>query len=497
LSLPVIIPIDIPDAPVYQAPSFDGVRPIFDAIPPSDLDRTYRTTYDTIAPAMRNAITAEFDAFLDREFPNFRTGLQAIEDRLATYLQGGTALTPAIEDAIYARMQDKVNAEGRRTTAKNWSEAARAGHTIPPQMLLNIQMEADQAGRDNLARAAAEIAIDQAKREQENLQFAVKQSTELRKIAIDAGLSYYGHLVQLNGQALEYVRSLVDTIVKVYDLKARYAEIQTRIYEADARVYEARQRGAMAVIEAYRALIAGEEAKASVNRAQVDLYRSRIEAVQAEASVYRTLVEALGLQVSIKKLEVELYDSRVRAFGSQVNAYTARWQGYEAGVRGESAKVQASAEGVKAFATQVTAYAETVRAKAAGITALSSINESKVRVYHEQIEAFRALTMGQAEAIRAEVESFDATIKGFIAKANAISEKSRAEIASYEAGMRAVIATVEIFMEELRESDKMRLARAEGMAKISVSVADIYGRVAGAAVSGMNSLVSSSETQSS
>src|SRR5579862_1560985 len=202
IAVPDLIPLDIPDAPTYQPPAFDGVRPIFDAVAPTDLDVTFRQQFDTISPAMRAAVESQFDAFMAKNFPDFAPGLAAIEARLQTYLAGGTALSPDIEDAIYSRTQTKIEADGRRKREQNWGEAARAGHTIPNAILINLQSELEQAGLQEGGEAAREIAIDQAKREQDNLQFAVRQSTDLRKIAIDSAVMYYGHLATLNGQAI-------------------------------------------------------------------------------------------------------------------------------------------------------------------------------------------------------------------------------------------------------------------------------------------------------
>lgn len=485
---PVLTPIVIPTAPTYAAPEFFGVRPTDPGAPPSGLDATLRAQYDQIGPVMRAAVTDQLDSFLDREFPQFRSGMAAIETRLATYLAGGSALSPATENQIFARTLDKMNAEAKRAQQETWSKAARAGHTIPGAILLNQLKDVDQARRDNNSRGAIEIAVKQAELEQQNLQFAVTASASLRHTAINAGLAYYSGLVQLNGQALEYARSVVDTIVKAYDIATKYAEVQARIYESDARVFEARLHGAMAELEAYEHQIRGLEAQANVDTARVNAFRALVESVKAEADVYRAQIEALLAKSSIEKLKVELYQARVQAYAAQVNAYTAQWQGYEAAVRGEAAKQQASAEQQRAFQSEVAAYSETVRALAVEIDSQVKTNESKMHGYGIEAQVYAAVVSAESEAVRAEILSYDETIKAFIAKSAAIADKSRAETARFETTQRAIVEGSRLFITTIQEAYRADITRIEAAAKVSEITGESYSKLAQSALSGMNSL---------
>ena len=485
---PQILSITVPAAPTYQAPQFNGVAPVFNAPMPTGLDDQFRTNYSQISPVIVNAVTTQVDAFIDKEFPQFRTGLAAIEARLQTYLAGGSALTPQVEDAIYNRTLDKTNVDAKRASQEAWGKGARAGFTIPPPSLLSQQQDIDQERRANNARAATEIAVKQAELEQSNLQFAVTKSTELRKIAIDAGLAYYNGLVTLNGQAIEYARSVVEYVVKAFDIAARYAETQARIYEADANVYRAQLEGAMQVLHAYEATVRGLEAQVNVNRAQVDAYNARISAIKTEGDVYRSAVDAVVAQAGLQRILVELYDSRVKAYGSQVNAYSARWQGYEAAVRGQAAKMTVSAEQARAFEAQVNAFSAKVRAQATAIESTATTNRQLVDTYKARVQAYAELQHAKAEAVGIDVSIFDAGVKSFIAKASAYSEFSRAQSAQYEVQLRGLIAEANLYMEQLREFHHLDITRVTGIAQVSQTIGLEYGAMAQAAMSGMNTL---------
>ena len=491
---PDIISITIPDAPIYAAPEFTGTRPVFDVAMPTGLDATMRTQYQTISPVMRDAVTSQIDAFIDREFPNYRAGLAKIEDRLNTYLAGGSALSTEIENAIYNRTLDKTNTEARRGSDKAWGEAAKAGYTMPTAYLLAKKQDIDQMRRDNNARAAIDIAVKQAELEQQNLQFAVTQSANLRQLAISSALNYYSGLVQINGQALEYSRSIVDAIVKSFDIAARYAEVQTRIYEAEARIYETKLRGAMAAFEAYTAKIRGLEAQSNVNMAQVQVFKARLEAVMAEANVYRAEVDGALAKATIERSKVDIFQARVQAYGAQVNAATAAWQGYVAACQGESAKVSASAEAVRAWTAKVNAYSAEVSAKGMEIQAIAGANDAKARAFSAEASAFSAQVQAESAAVQAEVMSYDETLKAYQAKANVIARRSETQIRAYEVALRQLESQAQMQFQYLKEANDMRISKATGMARISESLANTHGQSAQAALSGMNSLASVAAT---
>ena len=486
---PTIVQIRVPTAPAYAEPAFLGKSPDDPAPPPQNLDTTMRAAYTDISPVMREAVTAYVDNFIDSEFPQFRTGLAKVEARLDIYLSGGTALVPAVDDAILSGAQSKSDAEYRRARDGLYEEGARMGHTVLGPTLVSKAQQIDKSRRDANTAAVRERMVKVYELEQQNMQFAVTQSANLRGVMINAALGYFNGLVQINGQALEYARSIVDAIVRTYELAARHAEIQARIYESEAQVFDAKVKGALGVLEAYNAEVRGLEAQANVDRAMVDVYRSQVEAIQAEAMVYRAQVDAALAKAQIARLQVEVYQARVQAYGAQVNAYTARWGGYRAAVEGQIANIQASAEQVRGFEAQSRSYQAIIGARVSQIDGLLKVNEGNLREYTAQVEAYGVRVRALAEVNRAQIESFDATIKSFIAKANAISEHSRAEIAQFEAALRAVIANAEMAFRLLHERHDLDIHRAEGIAALSTAAAHNYTGLAQSAMSGMNTLV--------
>jgi len=493
---PVIIDVVIPPMPTYTPPEFTGVKPSDPGAPPSNLDTLMQTNYGVAYTNMSANTSAAIDTFLDREFPQFRTGIAALETRLATYLQGGTALTPAVENAIYNRTLDKTNSDATRAKSEAWGKAARAGFTMPTPMLLAQSRDIDLERRNNNARAATDIAVKQAELEQQNLQFAVTQSSSLRQVMLTSAMAYFNGLVQINGQALEYARAVVDAVVKAYDIATRYSEVQVRIYESEANVFRAKLEASLAVIQAYEAQIRGVEAQVNVDNAKVTLYRSQLEGAMTQANVYKSQVEAVQAQIEVEKLKIDLYGSKVQAYVAQVNGFTAQWNGYSAAVQGRLGAVQASGEQIKAYAARVNAYQALVQAKSTEIESKARINAQKLDAYRIDVEAYRSLVNATVEQVSIGIKSYDATIQGFIAKANAISAKSQSEVAVYEVGLRGLIEAARLQFEYVREHDMRMIARAEGTARIAEAIGHVYSGLAQSTMAGMNTLAATTQSSS-
>lgn len=490
IPVPNITPITVDSPPPYVAPPFTGIRPNITVTTPTDLDITFRNAFQASSQEQIAVSQEALEAFLDRDFPQFREAIATLEAKLATFLAGGTALSEEVEDRIFSRLQDKISTDGQRARDAALEDYRRAGWTMfAPTLAANLA-KVEQDMRDNLGRGATEIAIKQAELEQDNVKYALAQTITFRQTALSAAMQFYSGVIQSNGQAIEYAKGVVQAIVATYEVATKIAEIQVRIYEGDARVFEARLKGAMAVIEAYKAKIDGLLAQADVDTALVNQYKARIEAVQAEATVYRATIEGLSAQAQIKRLFVEIYQARTSAYVAQVNAQTAQWQAYEAATRGETARINALKAQEEIALAQVQAQVEIVKARTMQVDAIARANQATVSVYTAQVQAFSALVDAEAKAIQAEVSSFDATLRAYVANCQAQSEHSKAEVAGFQVSHQAMIETAKLYYQNLIERSKIHLDKIKAAASIHAEGAKEYAEVAKAALSGMNTVAS-------
>lgn len=493
---PVIAAPSLPDrieptAPTIALPSFDGVAPTGDLTPPADLAGQMVAAYNDVRPAMVATLEAHTDAWLTRHNPEFFTQLQRIEDQLATYLAGGTGLSSDVEDAIYERAKDKEIAEARRSSRQAYANAAARGFTIPDGAVFSQDARARQSASDNLARSANEIAIKQAEMEQANLQFAVTTSASLRQAALSASLSYHSNLISLNGQALEYARNVVANVVEVYNLTVRAFGAKLEAYRAEAAVYDTRLKAALASLDVYRTQIDALRALTDVDRAKVDVYRAQLGALETRANIYRTQVQTIVERANLEKMKVDLFRTRVEAYVATVQGKRAEYDGYNAAINGQEALVRIYGSQVDSYKAELDGFRAKIDAQAATIRAQAQTNDALATRYRAELDAYSTVVDARGKKANLELDVQRAELNAFEAQARTTLETIRLQATVYEANSRIVLENTRLEVETLIKNAQMVVERAKTIADLGVASAKVYEGMAGAALSGMNTLVAS------
>jgi regulator of RNase E activity RraB len=495
IDAPVIPDRASPLRPDVSLPGFDALRPTDLAPAPTDLNAQFIAAYQSAQPNMVAAIEGYLDGMLARYNPNYKPAMAAIEAQLAKYLAGGTALNPDVENAIYERSRSKGNADYLRTRQTAFEDAARRGFTLPDGALNSAINGARQAAADNNAAGARDIVVQQAEMEQKNLQFAVTTSTTLRQAVLSASISYHGNLIQINGQAIEYARNVLQALVDVYEAAVRAYGARVDAYRADAVVYETRLKSALAGIELYKADIQALEALTRVDVARIDVYKARIEVQQALVNIYRGQIDAIIAKMSVEKLKVEIFQAQVQGYSALVNAKQAEYQGYTAAIQGENAKALMYSEQVRGFVANVQAYQTTIQAKSEVVRAAATTNEARSRSYASTLAGYTAVVQARGEVARTKLENQRQTIVAFQATAIAQEANSRLQTDWYKSVASVIIENARLSVSTALSIASQNLERSKATAQLGTSSAQVYSQVASAAMSGINTLVSQQTTQ--
>ena len=495
LTPPTLTDITVPGAPIVQIPEFDAVRPDTSLQEPGNLEAQFRQDFRDQAGSMARVLEGELDAYMAKINPQFHSQMAAIEDRLSRYLAGGTGFTPAVENAIWNRAVDKIDGEFRRARDAAYDDAARRGFTLPTGALHSTLVQSRQAAADASARAAMDIAIKQAEIEQANLQFAVTQSASLRQVALQATQSWAGNLVQINGQALEFAKGVLQAAIELYEIRAKTVQIRVQLYQAEAEVYQHRLKAALAVYDAYQAHIEGLKAQVGVDAARVQAFQAQADGYAALANAYKAVIDGLATRAQIEKLKVDAFGAEVNAFQAQVQAKTAEWQGFRAQLEGETIKLDAYGKEVQAHGQEVDAYQAQVQAQSIAIQAVSSANEAAARTYQAAVSAYSALVQGRSSVVEAEIKSFESTLRGWTAGVQAKESEARVKIANNQANAQATISAYQQNSHIVLANMDMNYKRMNDMSRVGVAGAEVFGKMASSALSGMNALAASVENQ--
>jgi len=472
----------------FTVPTFNGYRPEDSSVAPTNLPGQFQTAYSNAGPSTIAMVNGYVDAMLAQYNPRYAEQMAAIENQLATYMAGGTGLNPAAENAIYERSRSKADSEARRVRDGALKDMAERGFTLPTGALISSIQQARQAGADINAQAAREIVVMQAEMEQKNLQFAVSTSANLRTTLLNASLSYMQNLVSINGQAIDYAKSVLGMVVETYNIAQKVFTSKLDAYRADAAVYETQLKSAMGAVEMYKAEIDGFSALVNSDRQQVEVYKARVETLQTLSNVYKSQIEATVAEASLEKLKLELFQAKVQSYSSMVNAKNAEWQAYQAELSGEVAKVGVYRAEVDAYQAEVQGFRATIDAKVAAVQAQSAQNSAITQQNVAAQDVYKVTLQQKGEIARTKIANGQLLVQAYEANAQATTANARTYAEYFKAVSSVNIESSKTGIQAVLAATQIAQANAQNIARVASSNAQVYGQLASSALAGMNTL---------
>lgn len=485
---PVIPERTEPTAPTVSLPSFEGVAPSGMPNAPTDYDARFASAYADKSVGMISMLNGYLDAQLLKINPRFYSQMAAIENQLATYLAGGTGLKPTVETAIYNRARERNDAEAARARDAAYAEAASRGFTIPSGALLASIARARQEAANNNSKVSADIAIAQAKMEQDNLQFAVTTSANLRTAVLNASLQYHQNLVSVNGAALDYAKTVLSSLIEVYNTAVKAFATKLDAYKAEVVVYEARLKAAMSSIDLYQAEINSMMALVNMDKTKVDVYKARIDSLTSLSNVYRAQIEAVQGRVNLEKLQLDVFQSQVQAYTAQVQGKNAEWQGYTAALEGEAARVKIYGEQVDAYNAQVQGYKAEIEAKTQVVQAQALTNKARADNYAATLSGYAAVIEARGKKASVTLENQRQSILAFQAQVQASIANAQLQNEYYKSITTTVIENAKLRLSAQIQTAESTRAFGQSMATLGTANAQIFANLASAGLSGMNTL---------
>jgi hypothetical protein len=254
-----------PDKPNVLIPPFN---------PTEDLSGLFSGAVGTTDASFRADFTDKANTFLNTWFPDFLTRLRtAVDDWLYnTITVGGTGIPANIENAIWERSRNRELQEAERLKSEAIETWASRGFSLPQGVLVATLMAIDQETANKNSTHNRDVAIEQAKREIENIRFAVERGVQFRLGVVQALISYLNAFFDVPRLATDrariqselksrlwessavYYRALIDAARLTLDYDKlevdRDLTIEGHTVESFARHIEARVHAAIAAAEA-------------------------------------------------------------------------------------------------------------------------------------------------------------------------------------------------------------------------------------------------------
>lgn len=493
---PVITDVTIPNAPKVSVPEFKATRPNLDLSAPEDLEERFRLDFADQSGRLRSDLDSAIDAQLAKINPRFHEQMAAIETRLAKYVEGGTALAPHVETALWARGAEKNAQEYLRVRDTVYQEGAARGFTIPGGAQFSAAVQARQAAADNNARMAIEIAIKQAELEQQNLQWAVVQSTNLRQMVLASTQQWATTLVQLNGQALEFAKGVMGAIVSLYDIRVKMAGAQVEVYKAEAMVFDSLLRATLAEYEVYQAQVSALRAQVSVDEAKVQAFSAKMNGLAVMGNAYKAAVDSVVARAQIEKLKTEVFGTEVQAFSAAVQGKSAEWEAYKAQLQGNSEQWRAYQAESQGYAEKVRAWQASIAAQGTVAESISAENRALLATFEAQVKAYDSLIEAEATRVKTDILAYDGELKGYVANMQGKVEEAKANYERIKAAADATLAAYKTESDVTMQISSLEYRRMSDTAQVILGGANSYAQMAGSALAGMNSMAAAIEQYS-
>lgn len=427
VAVPSAPTLSLPSAPTYlslSTPTFGGI----------DMHDAFRANLETI-PTLSLVSPTPYSYSLGPQYASAL--LDALKGTLLSRLAGGTGLNPAVEQAIWDRARDRETQTMNANIAEVQRTAEALGFQLPPGVLAAQLREAQQDYYDKISDLSREAAIDQAKREQDNL-----------KDTIAAGMQLEGSLVdysfKLEQITFESAKNAADNSVQVYNAQVENFKALLQGYQTYATVYHELINAEVAKVEVYKAQVQAEMSKAEINKTLVEQYKAEIEASLATVEVFKAQVSAAETLVQLEQTKISAAGEQIRAYVAQINAETAKVEAYKAGVDAEASKAQIYKIKADAFAARVSAQAEEARLRLSEFDALARVKTQEWEGYKARVEAERSRMQALSAQASALVDGYKAGAAAVEATATMQTRLWETQIKDYESSQTIAIQAAKI-----------------------------------------------------
>lgn len=496
--VPVITGLTIPPAPNFQTPTVPTepeidttlnfpTQPVAEYGSVPELIELNLPTYVPPVLPVFNDDAPEFtaqapDPFIQWTEPVYSSDVKdAIKGVLVQMLAGGTGIPEDVERAIWERARGRLDMATAKKIDEARSQFAARGHSFPPGML-NAAITAllDEANQKS-NELSMEVAIEQAKLEQTNRQFAVQQGISFEQVFVNLFLQ----IVDRNFQIAKFA---VEVQIQVFNARVAEFAARNQAFVAKIEKYKAELEGALYYIKAFEAQVRAEVAKGEINQQRLQAYIAKVQAYNTQVEAFKSLVQAEGIRVEAEKLKIETFRGQIDAYVGQINGQRARFEAYSSQVQGEVAKAQLEEANARAYTAKVQGVSAKAEVAIKRAEAQIQTNRLDLDWAVANLQKITTLTGQELAVIQANAAVYEADLRRATAKFEAdrtlrstelqvVIEANRAVIAKYQASLEAwkgqvanIIAVANINAESLRAAGQIAGTLAAGaMAGTSVS----------------------------
>ena len=445
--VPELFSIDLQPFDGVTFPTLSATSPVLTAVVPNVVQFVPNAPY---TDALLQSLTASLKSRIDIGNTGTNTGLP-----------------PAVEQNIWNREREReYRQQADAIAALDRMEAM--GYAFPPGTFVDAQIKIQTETNYVLVGSSRDIAVAQAKLEQDNIKTALEST-----IAIEGKLIDYAN--ETEQRRLEAAKYATDAGVAIYNSQVQAYAAMVNAYRAAIDVYTAQINGARAQVEIYTAEIAAEKLKVDLDTALVEQYKVRVDAALATIEVFKGEIQIIQTEAQIEQLKVSVFGEQVRAYAAQAQLYATQVEGYKATV-----EAQGAVENV--YATSANVYASLVAATAKEIDANIALFNAQIAAKKLEYDGFTAAVQSEAERVRAIAAQDTAVAALYTATVSGTSAYNEALIKEYEASIDISEKVAQIGVAAAEASGKLYIAAASIATDAAKVGAQVEAQIAASAL---------------
>ena len=472
---PVLDPIVVPDAPVYDLP----VAPtLYELNLPDAPDVVIPDFIGT--PPQVDAIEVP-DAHLDWQEQVYSSGLlDSIKSRLQDIITGsGLGLPPEIEQALFDRGRQRADILARKRVQETAEELGSRGLYEGGPFIGAKLDEAREAGRAEAAGHNRDITINATQMQVESVRFALTQGIALEGVLIQQNGS-------LNDRALQAAKIGSDIAVAVVNVRIALATLDLETFKVDLEAYKAQIEGKLAQVQLYEAEIRGQQAIGSLNESLVRAYTAKFQGLQAMVDIYRANVEAAKAKGDLNSQKIEQAKNLVQAYAAKVDGWKGLQDAYKSQVDGALGTIRYYEVLGGVYGQRVTAY----RTKGEAYFQQGQFQLDQQRL---GFQGYQAQLDGIRTKVTADAATIDAKARTFAARANmyqAQGQMASAEAASIDRNAELRIEAARFMSDAQTKNLDLLISQNNAIASLYVEQlktrAQVLSQLTSATFSGVN-----------
>lgn len=462
---PAVGTVTTPTQPTLDTPVMDSLTNIvvpaftFPVLP----------TFDSTAPAFE---PTPLSSVLYWSEPVYQQEvLDEVLVQVRRYFAGGTGIPAAVEQALFARSNEREDQLVEREVGQAYDEFAVRGFTLPPGTLA---AKTDMVRQDALLRkqgAQREVVIKAAEWEIQNLRFAVEQGIACETVLVNIFLNQAARM-------FEAAKFQIEANIQVYNAQISLFNARQMAYRTAAEVFQIKTNAALAVLEVFKAQIQGEIAKSQLNESKVRVFLAKVQSLQVQVELYRTNMEAARIQSDVIRTQIEAFKADVEAYAAKVQAGKLVFDAYTARVGGEVAKAQILDAEARAYASLLSGKVAQADINIKGAQLNLEKYKEQIVQYTAKLESEKVRMQFQLQNIQAAVAAFGADTQRYIAQVEGEKAKVQLNITGKETEIRsnlayfeALVKSYDIRMQKLIEEAKLNLQGLSTAGQVSATLA--------------------------